>query len=271
MCMKMTLRVAAVTVTLGLMSSASAHAVPSHIASATEQARPVVSLTASKAEVVEGDRLTLSAKVPSAATATSVTLERYGYDSLYRLGWQKVSSRKAAKKTSFKVTVTDKNKVTYRVVVKYRGVTKPVTSKPSAVKVWRWIPLDDVSRYYTTGGTGFGTASLSGRTYNAWGMYTYAKNTSHEDRFTPGRNCKSFKGLAGITDLSSDGSSGAVVVYADDAPVWQSPSLTPGTTVPFEVALSLPYRMSLIATNTSAEGIKAYPAIGDPALLCTGI
>lgn len=261
----------AALVALGCLSTVSAEASSPREAVTQRRAAGVVVVKAAKPEVVEGDRLVLTVNVPRAASAATVTVERYGLDGLNRPEWQKVASRKATAKAQFKVTVTDKNKATYRAVVKYRGVAKPVVSKPVAIKVWRWVPLDDFSRYYTTGGTGFGTATLSGRTYNAWGTYTFARSGAHEDRFTPGRNCKAFKGLAGVTDLSDDASSGSVTVYADDAPVWQSPSLTPGMTVPFEVPLAVPYRLGIVAANTSAEGVKAYAAIGDPVLLCTNL
>lgn len=261
----------AALVALGCLSFGSAEAASPGKSVAQRRAAGAVVVKAAKPEVTEGDRLALTVRVPRASTATRVTLERFGYDAVYQLGWQPVGSRKAATTTRFKVTVTDKDKASYRAVVRYRNAAKAVVSKPIAVKVWRWVPLKDITRYYTTNGTGVGTASLSGQTYNAWGTYTFARPGSYEDRFTPGRNCKSFKGLAGVTDLSDDGSSGTVAVYADDALVWQSPSLTPGMTVPFEVPIALPYRLGLIASNTSATGVKAYAAIGDPVLLCTNL
>jgi hypothetical protein len=75
----------------------------------------------------------------------------------------------------------------------------------------------------------------------------------------------------GIADISEDGSSGSIAFTADDVSVYESPVLTPGMDVPVNVRLSAPYRFGVQAANTSPEGVKAWPVIGDPALLCTGV
>lgn len=78
-------------------------------------------------------------------------------------------------------------------------------------------------------------------------------------------------GILGVDDQSDDGSSGAIAITADDVSIYESPALTPGMSVKIQVPLALPYRFGLRATDTSPDGVDAYPVIGDPALLCTGI
>jgi hypothetical protein len=225
---------------------------------------------ADKTEVTEGDRLTVKVKVPKAATARSVTLETMGTNTYGQPAWVKAGKRKASKTTKFTVTVTAENTAKYRALVSYKKATKPVKSNVASVKVWRWISLEEYVAYQSTGGASFDDVSLAGRTYLSWYAYSSAYS-SWETRWTAGRNCKAFKGVAGVTDWSVDGSSATVTVLADDVPVYQSPTLTPGMSVPFEVSMASPYRFALLATNTSATGAKVYPAVGDPALLCTGV
>ena len=105
----------------------------------------------------------------------------------------------------------------------------------------------------------------------AWGaQYTIAAS-SWESRYTPGRNCKAFRGIAGLSDTSADGATGAVAVSADEQLLWSSTVLTPGATQAFEIAMDRPYRVALTATNTVAPDVKSFPLIGDPQLLCSGL
>ncbi len=257
----------------GIVTCAASMSGVSEVPAAAALPKPRVTVSASAAEVVEGDVLRLTAKVARARSASRAVLERWEVpeSSFWDPSWERVKTVRAKSRLRFSLTATEENSLRYRVSVRYKGVKKPVISKPVTVKVWRWIPLSQFSSYYSTGQSGFATAALNGKTYNAWGAWSYSNARSWEDRFTPGRNCKAFKGLVGIGDASADGSSGTVSLLADEAAVWQSPVLTPGMTVPLEVPLSLPYRLAIQAANTSAAGVRSYPVIGDPALLCTGI
>jgi hypothetical protein len=162
------------------------------------------------------------------------------------------------------------NRERFRARVTY-AVGKPAVSKPVRVIVWRWIPLSDYAPYYSTSGAQFGEATLNGRRYKAWGASAFSSARSWEARFTPGRHCKAFRGVLAVADISEDGSSGTIAFTADDVPVYSSPVLTPGMDVSVNVRLSAPYRFGIQAANTSAEGVKSWPVIGDPALLCTGV
>jgi hypothetical protein len=137
--------------------------------------------------------------------------------------------------------------------------------------VWRWIPLSDYPPYYQTSSVGFGQVTINGTAYDGWGPRTYSHVGPWESKYTPGRNCKSFRGVIGLSDISDDGSSGVVKVTVEDAVVYQSPTLTPGMDVPLTLPIALPYRFGLQAFDTSTGVIESWPAIGDPALLCTGV
>ena len=47
--------------------------------------------------------------------------------------------------------------------------------------------------------------------------------------------------------------------------------LTPGMAVPITLSLALPYRFGLQAFDTSTGAIESWPAVGEPALLCTNV
>lgn len=241
---------------------------------ATERPRVIVSGGAS--QVVEGDVIRVVARVPAAHTAKRVTLERLEmpvYEGLGSPTWEVVKSSAVGGRAriKFKSVAQQPNVEKFRVRVQYRDRRRAIVSKPVRIEVWSWVQLREFPAYQYTSGLRFGEASISGRTYAAWTPEAWSSARSWESRHTPGRNCRAFRGVAGLNDASADGSTGSVQLFADETPVWTSPALTPGVAVPFEVSLNLPYRFALIATNTSAATLKAFPAIGDPELLCTGL
>lgn len=238
-------------------------------------ARPSIVVSAADREVVEGDRIAVTARIPKARDAKRVVLERIEMPAYVGIGsptWETVRSAAVRGRARIKLTSLaqqpDVEKLRVRVI--YKGQRKPSVSKPVTVKVWSWVPLREVSSYYSSTHASLGDFSIGGRSYPAWGAY-FGSPTSYESRFTPGRNCKTFRGIAGLTDVSHDGAVGTIQVSADEQLLWTSPSLTPGATVPFELALNLPYRFSLLATNTSPAGVRSYPAVGNPELLCSGL
>ena len=93
----------------------------------------------------------------------------------------------------------------------------------------------------------------------------------HPGRFTPGRNCRSFRAVLGLADISADHSSGQIKITADDATIYESPTLVPGMDAPMEIALATPYRVGFQFFNTSDEGLRSWPILGEPALLCSGV
>lgn len=216
------------------------------------------------------------ARVPAAHTAKRVTLERLEFPVYEGLGsptWEVVKSSAVGGRAriKFKSVAQQPNVEKFRVRVQYRDRRRAIVSKPVRIEVWSWVQLREFAAYQDTPGVRLGAAPIAGRMYEAWGPETYYPARSWESRHTPGRNCRAFRGVAGLNDASADGSTGSVQLFADETPVWTSPALTPGVAVPFEVSLNLPYRFALLATNTSAATVKAFPAIGDPELLCTGI
>ncbi len=233
---------------------------------------PGVILKASVPQAEEGDRVTLSARIKSPATARRVTLLRLNVPTYGSPSWDPVKSVRARDraKVSFAIVAAGPNTDRYRVSVTYAGKRAAVASKPISVTVWRWIPLRDYGPYYSAGHPDFGQVSLNGRRYDGWGA-RYVHVGSWEARFTPGRHCKAFRGVLGLSDTSDDGSSGTIGFTADDGPVYSSPPLTPGTELPVEVALATPYRFGIQLADTSPDKVESWPVIGDPAFLCTGV
>jgi hypothetical protein len=75
-----------------------------------------------------------------------------------------------------------------------------------------------------------------------------------------------------VTDTSAPGSSALLQIVDDSgATVFASGPLTPGMTQPVDVTLATPYRLEVHAQDTSPDKVQAYPALGDPELLCTGL
>lgn len=223
-------------------------------------------------EAVEGDVLTLRAKVRKPKEAKRITLQRWEVPVYFgNPSWKDVRSVKARKQTTtFREVATSLNTARYRVVVR-RHHGKPLKSRPASVTVWRWVPLRNISSYSATSGAIFGETNLNGARYKSWGAAYYSTVGAWETRFTPGRNCRAFAGVLGVADSSADGSSARIALTAEDAQIYQSPTLTPGMDVRIQVPLALPYRFGIQATDTSPDGVNSFPAIGDPALLCTGI
>ncbi|WP_435744538.1 hypothetical protein [Nocardioides sp. SYSU DS0663] len=238
-------------------------------------------LRASAREVQEGDRLALTAVIKSPGRAGKVTLHKWQVPPYNgEPTWEPVKTLAVRGKRTlrFAVVATGLNIERYRAVVSYRGA-KPVRSKPVGVIVWRWIPLSRYTPYYEAEpyAAGFGTTQINGHSYNGWGPRTYSHTGTWESRFTAGRHCKTFRGVLGVADISHDESSGLIRFTADDAVVYESPALTPGMDLLVSVALAKPYRFGIQAFDTTPGGtagrdaVEAWPVIGDPALLCTGV
>lgn len=233
------------------------------------------SVRVSATELEEGRRFTVTARVQSPRRAKTLTWQRWDIPahSYYSPSWKPLRTVKVAGRRSITLprVATGRNTERYRVVVTYKKGRK-VTSKPAAAKVWHWVPLRDISSYYSTATVGFGEADVNGRRYKAWGAYSFMRSGSGEMRFTPGRNCKEFRGTLGLTDNSHDGSTGTIgLTNADGESVFTSPTLVPGMTAPMTLKLDRPYRFGLVAANTSPEGVSAWPVVADPRLLCHGL
>jgi len=84
-----------------------------------------------------------------------------------------------------------------------------------------------------------------------------------------------------LADSSADGSTGSITFSTIDSsgipkPIWKSPTLVPGKTVPVSLSLASPYRFSILGENTSAPVTSgnvtatpmAQPAVSDPEFLC---
>ncbi|RYU14843.1 hypothetical protein [Nocardioides iriomotensis] len=235
-----------------------------------ERALTGVSIGHAPSDVTEGERFKVKVRVGSPANAKTLSLQLRVVDVLGNASWTTVRSRRVAStaRHTFKLVATGVGKQRFRALVAYRGSGK-ARSTARGVTVWAWTDLARIPAYYATSGVNheYFQFGLAGTQYRGW--LTMGGYGSWETRFTPGRNCKAFRGVAGVTDQSADGSSGQVTLIADETTVvYQSPVLTPGAAHVFEVPLSAPYRFAIQGRNLSLDGVRSYPAIGTPQFLC---
>jgi hypothetical protein len=243
-------------------------------AAPTPAATRAVAIVKAPTQVTEGARATFRVRVAKPRTLRRVQLQERRADIFGNPQWVTVRSAAVRKKVwKAKATVTAKNMATYRAQVVLRDGTTRV-SPVKRIRVWRWIGLASFDPYASTAGVWTGPYhpqfAMAGRQYRGWsarGDYGF-----WESRHTPGRNCKAFRGVLGVRDESADGSGARIRLLTDDEKVaYSSPVLTPGTARTITLALPRPYRFIVQAEDTSPEGTTSYPAIGNPAFLCTGI
>lgn len=225
-------------------------------------------------QAVEGDRIKLAVLIAAPRTAKSVQLQTLNDDIYGNPKWESIkrSAAQGKRKHTFTVTATELNVQRFRALVVQRQ-GKPVISRPISVKVWRWIDLSSFDSYYDTPGTiesEYLSFPMSGHQYKGW--HTGGSYGAWESRYTLGRHCTRLRAVLGVTDDSSDGSSGQVRLMADEEPVFESNSLIPGAVQVANLPLASPYRLTIIATDTStADETAAFPAIGTPQFLCSGL
>ena len=169
-------------------------------------------------------------------------------------------------KHTFKLLATGVDTQRFRARAKYRS-GQPAISQSFGITVWQWTDLREVSYYYVTNGAYAGQFAMNGDQYIGW--FTSGHYGMWETRYTTGRNCKAFRGVFGVTDSSDDGSSAQFTLLTDESTeAYASPVLVPGTVEPVQFAVAKPYRFSIQARNTSPDGLRSFPAIGTPQLLC---
>jgi hypothetical protein len=247
-------------------------AAPDALSAGIAHRAPTVTVSVPE-DKVEGDRFTVTVKVGAAKRGLRVELQRQILDIYRDPVWTTVKSVKVAGRSShrFAAVADELNDDRFRAVVRYTDGSQ-VTSKTSSVTVWHWYSLNNFDDYYSTSGvlnSPYLQFSMNGTSYRGW--YTDGGYASWEARYTPGRNCKMFRGVFGVNDDSSDGSSGDITLITDESEtIYQSPSLVPGQVKTVEVKLPMPYRFSIQAHDTSPDGAYSYPAIGTAEFLCTG-
>ena len=221
-----------------------------------------------------GDRFTVTAKVSRARLAKTVQIQTQTLDYYGNKQWTstKTSRVKGAARHTFNLVASGVDRQKIRALVTYRDGAQ-VASKSVGYTIWQWTNLSSFSSYYRTGGVmdySWSQFGMNGDQYVGW--YTLGGYDMWEARYTPGRNCKAFRGVFGVTDDSADGSSAEFTLVTDETTtVYQSPSLVPGSVETVQLDLAKPYRFAIQARNTSPDGVWSYPAIGNPQFLCTGL
>lgn len=246
-------------------------------ASATWEARAStqtalgVTVVTAPADVTQGDKYDVVVRVASPRRARTVQIQTQTTDIFGAVQWTFLKSVRVAgqAKRSVPLVATGVGRQRFRALVTYRDA-KPATSRPFGTTVWQWTVLSRIPSYYSTGGVADYSGAqfgMNGDQYVGW--FTHYDYGMWEARYTPGRNCKAFRGVFGVTDDSSDGSSGEFTLLTDETDVvYQSPSLVPGAVETVQLELANPYRFAIQARDTSPDGLAAYPAIGNPEFLC---
>jgi hypothetical protein len=226
-------------------------------------------------KVVEGDRYTLHIKLDEPGNIRRIEVQQKIPDVFGDPVWETVKSLEARGRSSVKhrVVAGSEDRERFRVVLRPKS-GRSVTSKVVTVMVWHWYPLSTWQSYYSTSGvldSSYGQFDMNGRTY-AGGWQTYGSYLNWESRYTLGRNCRSMRGTFGVTDESADGSSATLQILSEGTDqIYSSPALVPGSVDSKMVSLPTPYRISIIGTNTSPDGVSAFPAAGDLEFLCRGL
>lgn len=267
----------AIATTAGLLGWAGgAHGVQPR--AATQKVR-----VSAPANVTEGDRFRVTVRITRPKQTKRVTFQYkdtsvYAFESVTRWTTFKTIKPKGRKRVAATVQADASKEAKFRAVVSYRGTARTATSSASRVNYWHWQGLSGA--YYSAGsGTDVLGFTMAGISRRGWYMYAGA---SAEDRYTLSGSCKEFKATVGLTDQSTDGSTGTVTFStinpaATAQPVWTSPILVPGRTVAVTIPLSAPYRFSIFGQNTSTAvtdsngmttTLAAYPAVSDPEFLC---
>jgi hypothetical protein len=233
--------------------------------------KPKVAVTVPD-NLVEGDRYVVAVDVARTKGAKRILLQRLTTDVYGDKSWETVKSAKVKGKKhhTFGAVAGGDDMERYRARVMY-AEAKPAMSKPASATVWHWVALTNFADYYQTVGIfEHGSGTINGTQRN--GLFTYGSTSTWEIRYTVGRHCRAFRGVLGVGDNSADGSSAVISLVADEtSPVLTSTTLTPGMDQPVHVDLAMPYRLSVQMQKTSPADQAAYPAIGSPELLCTGL
>jgi hypothetical protein len=235
---------------------------------AAKPGKPTVTLSV-PTSVVEGDVLTIQARIGRLDGARRVELLR-ATGSV----WDVIDTARVRKKRTFNFEDLAGTGDSVRYRVKLLLDKGSASSETSLVTIWHWTPMTDFETYYKSPGIAFTNntrITLSGIKYRG-GWEAEGDYGVWESRVSPGRHCSQLRGIAGLDDASSDGASAVVSVISDEATtVYVSPTLVPGTPVPFQVAIGTPFRLGVQAARTSLPIQKVYPAIASPELLCTGL
>jgi hypothetical protein len=222
-------------------------------------------------QVVEGQRYKLTVRVGS-RSIRRLEVQRQTTSIFGDKEWERVRLIRNPRPSAIRVGAVAGEADTDRFrVVATTDAGKSIRTKPAAVSVWHWFDIDGFNSYYSTAGvrdSGLFQFGMNGNQYRGW--HAEGGYDMWEARYTPGRNCVALRGAFGVTDDSADGSSAQITITADDKPVYNSPTLTPGMEKRVTVPLNKPYRLGIQARDTSTEELWSEPAIGDAQLLCRG-
>jgi hypothetical protein len=245
---------------------ASADAAPSHPSRAHAKARPfAVTATVNKTEPLQGSSVKIKGSVRPAAPGAKVTLLlRY----LDQKKWKVVASTRlsAEGKFKFKDKVSSVRTRKYRVVKAAAPGRGAGHSKQLTVTVFGWRDLTSIHPATSNGFVNAGTVAMNGVSYpsSLRSYNTFPPGTPSSIDYNLNRDCKAFRGTAGLDDTSQAGGNTTITVLSDSTLKFAGAfTLTQSAPVAFDVTNV--FRLSVGASMANG-GVAA---LGTPQVLCS--
>jgi hypothetical protein len=252
--------------TLSATALASADAAPSHHASTAARGGAFkVTATVNKSEPTEGSKVKIKGSVKPAAPGTKVTLQLRYAD---QKKWKNVASDKLSGQSRFKFKdkVSSVRERKYRVVKTASAGHAAGHSKSLKVTVFGWRDLTSLNPATSNGFGEYATGvKMNGVAYpDSLRSYTpYPPGSGNSIDYNLDRDCKTFRGVAGLDDTSPATGTATIQISTDGTPRYSgSFALTQSAPVTFDVTKV--FRLTVSATVSNGNA-----AVGTPQVLCS--
>ena len=225
-----------------------------------------VTAEVNKTEPMADDRVKIKATVTPAAPGARVSLQlRYADQNTWKtVDHARLDSRG---KVTFKDKVTSVRTRTYRVLKPADAKRGAGHAKTSEVVVYGWRNLTSIQPVSTPGFLALGV-NMNGVSYpdslTTYSLPTPPSPPTHTAEYNLNRDCKAFRGVAGLDDRSSASGTAQVQLSTDGAGRYTGAfALTQSAAVAFD--LTGVFRLTVSATVANG-GIAA---LGTPQVLCS--
>jgi NPCBM/NEW2 domain len=247
---------------LSATALASADASPRHHQHATARGGTFkVTVSVDRTEPLLDSKVKIKGSVSPASPGAEVTLQVKYQD---RKSWKTIAHQRLSggSRFAFKDKVGSVRTRKYR-VVKPAGPSRAAGSAITRkVTVFGWRDLTSISPALSGGFGKVDSLTMNGTTYDN-SLRSFSSGNASID-YNLNRDCKSFRGTAGLDDISPSGGSAVVALRADGVLKYAgSFALTQSAPVSFD--LTKVFRLNVAATL----GAGGYAAVGTPQVLCS--
>ncbi len=251
--------------TLSTTALASAEAGTSHHASSARAGAYSVTATVNKSEPLQGSKVKIKGSVKPAAPGAKVTLQLRYAD---QKKWKNVASDTLSGQGKFKFTdkVSSVRERKYRVVKQAAAGHAAGHSKSLKVTVFGWRDLTSLSPATLSGFGEYPTGvKMNGVAYpNSLRSYTpYPAGSGNSIDYNLDRDCKTFRGVAGLDD-SSLATGTAQISLSTDGTVRYTGSFALTQSAPVALDVTKVFRLTVSATLSNGTA-----AVGTPQVLCS--